>query len=63
MGFSEMRVEQKAGVKISCSPEFSGKKKRKIKLGAVVNSVCKQQKVSFLAYRPVFIGGKLFLKT
>jgi hypothetical protein len=30
MGFSEMRVEQKAGVKISCSQSFRGEKKRKI---------------------------------
>jgi hypothetical protein len=32
MGFSEMRVEQKAGVKISCSPEFSGRKEEKNKI-------------------------------
>jgi len=56
-------LSKKGEVNRAAAQSFRGEKKRKIKLGAVVNSVCKQQKVDFLGYSPEFMRGKLFSKT
>jgi len=63
MGFSKMEVEQKGEVNRAAAQSFRGEKKRKMIGTAVVNSVCKQQKVDFLGYSPEFMRGKLFSKT